>query len=118
MCESSVWMCHLDGRTEKIADNILIAQQDGPTVILRGLLSEPLRVAGTLQEIDSLKRTIMLIVTGASEAGVRATPGQTYTPPPTLPAAENLPSPDSHPNHSYGHGRTESIVVEWQSTRT
>jgi len=118
MCESSVWVRHPDGHTEKIADNILIARQDGPTVILRGLLSEPLRVAGMLQEIDSLKHTITLIVTGDSEVSVRVTPGQTHAPAPTLPEAENLPSPDLHPNHSYGQGRTESIVVEWQSTRT
>ena len=117
MCESSVWVRHPDGRTEKIADGILIAQQDGPDVILRGLLSEPLRVAGMLQEIDSLKHTITLIVTGDSEVSVRVTPTQIRAPAPTSPEAENLPSPESHPNDSHGHGRTGSLVVEWQPTR-
>ena len=117
MCESSVWVRHPDGHTEKIAGDILIAQQDGSDVILRGLLSEPLRVAGMLQEIDSLKHTITLIVTEAFEVSVRVTPAQIHAPAPTSPEAKNLPSPDSHPNDSHGHSRTESLVVEWQSTR-
>ena len=61
MCESSVWLRQPDGRFEKIADDVLIVRQDGPVVILRGLLSEPRRVVGTIHEIDALKHTITLL---------------------------------------------------------
>ncbi len=118
MCESSIWVRHPGGRAEKIADHILIAQQDGPNVILRGLLSEPLRVAGAIQEIDSLKYAISLIVTGAAEVNDRVAPAQVHEPVRTLPEADNLPAPDLHSSHSHGHSRAGSIVVEWQSTRT
>lgn len=60
MCESTVWLRYPDGRTEKIADNILLVKQEGPTVILRGLMVEPIHLAGTIQEIDSLKHVVTL----------------------------------------------------------
>lgn len=109
MCESSVWVRHPDGRTEKIADNILIAQQDGPNVVLRGLLSEPLCVAGTIQEIDSLKHTITLI-TETIEANVRALPAYQHAP------AEAIS--DARANHTHRRDRPKSPVVEWEFTRT
>lgn len=116
MCESSVWVRHPDGRTEKIAEGILIAQQDGPDVILRGLLSEPLRVAGMLQEIDSLKHIITLMAT--SDTGVRASLVPARGPVKTLLKAKDTSLSDEHPDHSHRHARTNNPVVEWPSTRT
>jgi len=116
MCESSVWVRHPDGRTEKIADDILIAQQDGPDVILRGLLSETLRVAGMLQEIDSLKHTITLMT--SSDAGVRASLTPTHAPVETRSKAKDTSLADVHLDHLHRHVRTESPVVEWEFTRT
>lgn len=61
MCESTIWLRHADGRTEKIADDILLVRQEGPTVILYGLLVEPIHLTGMIQEIDSLKHTVTLL---------------------------------------------------------
>lgn len=67
MCESSVWLRYPDGRTEKIADDVLVVTQAGKTVVLCGLLAEPCRIIGTIQEIDSLKHTITLLVSKTPE---------------------------------------------------
>ena len=61
MCESTVWLRYADGRTEKIADDILLVRQEGPAVILYGLLVEPIHLTGMIQEIDSLKHTVTLL---------------------------------------------------------
>jgi predicted RNA-binding protein len=65
MCESSVWARYPDGRAEKIADDVLIAMQEGETVVLRWFLKEPLRVVGTIQAVDAVKHTITLNVAEA-----------------------------------------------------
>lgn len=75
MCESTIWLRYRDGRTEKIADDILLVRQEGPTVILRGLLVEPIHLTGVIQEIDSLKHTVTLL---APEV-----PDVEFPPPPT-----------------------------------
>ena len=61
MCEATVWLRYPDGRTKKIADNILMVRQEGPTVILRGLLVEPIHLTDTIQEVNSLKHTVTLL---------------------------------------------------------
>lgn len=63
MCQSSVWLRHPDGHTEKIADDVLIVRQEGPFVLFGGLLAEPMQITGTIQEIDAMKHTIILNVT-------------------------------------------------------
>lgn len=63
MCESSVWLRYPDGRTEKIADDVLVVAQEGETVVLRWFLTEPRRVVGTIQEVDAVKHVITLKVT-------------------------------------------------------
>jgi predicted RNA-binding protein len=65
MCESSVWLQYPDGRTEKIADNVLIVTQEGPQVVLRWFLAEPRRVAGRIHQVDAIKHIITLDVTEA-----------------------------------------------------
>lgn len=60
MCESSVWLRYPDGRTEKIADDVLVVTQEGEAVVLRWFLAEPRRVAGTIQEVDAVKHVITL----------------------------------------------------------
>jgi predicted RNA-binding protein len=65
MCESSVWLRYPDGRTEKIADDVLIVAQEGDTVVLRWFLAEPRRVVGTIRELDAIKHIITLNVTEA-----------------------------------------------------
>jgi predicted RNA-binding protein len=75
MCESTIWLRYPDGRTEKIADDILLVKQEGPTVILRGLMVEPVQLAGTIQEIDSLKHVVTLLATSV--------PDVEFPPPPT-----------------------------------
>ncbi len=71
MCESTVWLRHLDGRTEKIAENVLFATQNGPVVVLRGVLGEPRQVPGTIQEIDSFKHTITVLATESSDVSAQ-----------------------------------------------
>jgi len=65
MCESSVWLQYPDGRTEKIADNVLIATQEGPEVVLRWFLAEPRRVTGRIYQVDAIKHIITLDVSEA-----------------------------------------------------
>jgi len=62
MCESSVWLRYPDGRTEKIADNVLVVAQEGDTVVLRWFLAEPRRVVSTIREVDAIKHVITLNV--------------------------------------------------------
>ena len=72
MCESTVWLRHPDGRTEKIVNNVLFAKQDGKWVVLRGPLAEPRRVLGTIQEIDSFKHTITVLATESSDVSAQS----------------------------------------------
>lgn len=60
MCQSSVWVRYPDGRTEKIADDVLVVAQEGEAVVLRWFLAEPRRVVGTIQEVDAVKHVITL----------------------------------------------------------
>ena len=92
MCESSVWLRYPDGRTEKIADDVLVVTQEGKSVVLRGLLAEPRRIVGTIQEIDSLKHTITLMVTKIPEGGEGAE---------ILPKLDAGPSSESRHSHSH-----------------
>ena len=62
MCESSVWLQYPDGRTEKIADDVMIVTQEGPEVVLRWFLAEPRRVAGRIYQVDAIKHIITLDV--------------------------------------------------------
>jgi predicted RNA-binding protein len=71
MCESTVWLRHPNGHTEKIADSVLIAIQDGNAVVLRGLLAGPRRVLGTIHEIDSFKHTITVLATESSDVSAQ-----------------------------------------------
>lgn len=61
MCESSVWVRYGDGRSEKVAEDILIARQEGDWVVLRGLMKEPQCIRAMIHEADSLKHTITLV---------------------------------------------------------
>lgn len=90
MCESSVWARYPDGRAEKIADDVLIAMQEGETVVLRWFLKEPLRVVGAIQEVDAVKHVITLRVTETPAGRVAA----------TEPAASH---PDPVPAHVHPH---------------
>lgn len=90
MCESSVWLQYPDGRTEKIADNVMIVTQEGPEVLLRWFLAEPRRVAGRIHQVDAIKHIITLDV---SES-------------PTLSAAQTeiaSSSPGAEAEHSHVH---------------
>lgn len=71
MCQSSVWLRHPDGHTEKIADDVLIVRQEGPLVSFGGLLAESMQITGTIQEIDAMKHTITLNVTEIDQKSVQ-----------------------------------------------
>lgn len=86
MCQSSVWARYPDGRTEKIADDVLIAVQNGEAVMLRWFLKDSARVIGTIQEVNAIKHVIILNV---PEVFVR--PDKTYE------------APDSRPDHEQAH---------------
>lgn len=60
MCESSVWLLYPDGQTEKVADSVMIATQDGDDVVLRWFLDAPRRVRGTLRQVDANKHRIII----------------------------------------------------------
>ena len=62
MCESSVWLQYPDGRTEKIADDVMIGTQEGTEVVLRWFLAEPRRVAGRIYQVAAIKHIITLVV--------------------------------------------------------
>jgi predicted RNA-binding protein len=72
MCQSSVWLRYPDGHTEKIANDVLIVRQEGPVVVFGGIVAEPMRVTGTIQEIDAMKHTITLNVTGTDQEAIQA----------------------------------------------
>lgn len=91
MCESTVWLHYPDGRTEKIGDDILIIRQEGATVILRGLLAEPRRVTGTIQEIDSLKHIVTLVAPEVPDFNSQASPKEIREAVETLPKAVSGP---------------------------
>lgn len=63
MCQSSVWLRHPDGNTEKIAEDVMIVRQDGPLVLFAGLFGQPMQITGTIQEVDAMHHTITLNVT-------------------------------------------------------
>jgi len=44
-----------------VAEDILVARQEGDWVVLRGLLKEPQRIRAMIHEVDSLKHTITLV---------------------------------------------------------
>lgn len=94
MCESSVWLRYPDGRTEKIADDVLVVTQEGGTVVLRWFLAEPRRVAGTIQEVDAVKHVITL---NAPE-----TPGDNAGQPETAASLTGAEAVHSHP-HPHPH---------------
>lgn len=73
MCQSSVWLRYPDGRTEKIADDVLIVVQEGETVVLRWFLAAPRRVMGTILEVDAVKHVITLSATEAPARQVEET---------------------------------------------
>lgn len=60
MCESNVWARYPDGQTEKVADDVLYATQEGEEVVLRWFLKEPMRVTGRIVAVDAVKHTITL----------------------------------------------------------
>lgn len=60
MCESSVWLLYPDGQSEKVADNVMIATQEGDEVVLRWFLDKPRRVRGTLRQVDANKHRIII----------------------------------------------------------
>ncbi len=60
MCESSVWLRYPDGHEEKIADDVLIATQEGDTVVLQWFLAEPQRIKGTILKVDAMRHVITL----------------------------------------------------------
>lgn len=72
MCQSSVWLQHPDGHTEKIADDVIIVRQEGPVVLFGGLFAEPTKITGSIQEIDAMKHTVTLNVTETDQKPVPA----------------------------------------------
>jgi predicted RNA-binding protein len=60
MCESNVWVRYPEGQTEKVADDVLYATQEGGEVVLRWFLKEPVRVTGRIVAVDAVKHTITL----------------------------------------------------------
>ena len=60
MCESDVWARYPDGQTEKIANEVLYAMQEGEEVVLRWFLKEPLRVVGRIVAVDAVKHVVTL----------------------------------------------------------
>lgn len=72
MCQSSVWLQHPDGHTEKIADDVMIVRQEGPVVLFGGLFAEPMQITGTIHEINAMKHTITLNVTEPGQKPVQA----------------------------------------------
>jgi predicted RNA-binding protein len=74
MCESSVWVLGPDGRTQRIAEDILIVRQEGEDVVLHSLLREARRVPRSrIVEIDSLKHAVTLLASDASSGEPSAT---------------------------------------------
>jgi len=71
MCQSSVWLQHPDGHTEKIADDVMIVRQEGPVVLFGGLFAEPMQITGTIHEINAMKHTITLNVTEPGQKPVQ-----------------------------------------------
>jgi predicted RNA-binding protein len=60
MCESSVWVNYPGGRTEKIADDVLVVAQEGDMVVLRWLLAEPRCLRGRIIAVNAVKHAITL----------------------------------------------------------
>ncbi len=60
MCESDVWARYPDGQTEKIADEVLYATQEGEEVVLRWFLKEPLCIVGRIVAVDAVKHVVTL----------------------------------------------------------
>lgn len=96
MCQSSVWLRHPDGHTEKIADDVLIVRQEGPVVLFGGLLAEPMQVTGTIQEINAMNHTITLNVTET---------GQKPAPAPTEAVKLSQKAVHFHVHHTHKHER-------------
>lgn len=95
MCQSSVWLHYPDGRTEKIADDVLVVAQEGDTVVLRWFLAEPRHVMGTIQEVDAIKHIITL---NAPES-----PGDSAGQPETAFIASNPGAAHNHPHPNPQH---------------
>jgi predicted RNA-binding protein len=104
MCQSSIWLKHPDGQTEKIADDILIVRQEGPYVLFGRWLAEPMQITGTIREIDAMKHTITLI--GAT-AGQKAVPAPGWT---VAPAHDTA---DSHAHHVHPHNHEHDYNHDW-----
>jgi predicted RNA-binding protein len=94
MCESSVWLRYPDGRTEKIADNVLVVAQEGDTVVLRWFLAEARHVVGTIREVDAIKHTITLNVTEDTAKHIGETKTSTSHPDPEV--AHDFSHPHPH----------------------
>lgn len=62
MCvtNSSVWARYPDGTTEKLVDDVLIVRQQGEEVALGRLFGGPLRMRGTIYEVDFSTSTVTL----------------------------------------------------------
>lgn len=92
MCESSVWLLYPDGQSEKVADHVMIATQEGDEVVLRWFLDAPRRVRGTLRQVDANKHRIIISAPAPLSLGA-ARPTET-----TAAAKADAKHPNSHPD--------------------
>lgn len=72
MCNTnaSVWAQYPDGRREKLLEDVVIVRQDGETVVIGRYFEEPVRLAGTIQEVDFSNSTVTLSLVEAAPAGL------------------------------------------------
>lgn len=77
MCttNSSVWAQYPDGRKEKLLEDVVIVRQDSETVVIGRYFQEPVRLAGTIYEVDFSNSTVTLSLVEAVPADL---PGSSH----------------------------------------
>ena len=70
MCttNASVWAQYPDGRKEKLLEDVVIVRQEGEIVVIGRYFEEPVRLTGTIQEVDFSNSTVTLSLVEAVPA--------------------------------------------------
>ena len=70
MCttNSSVWAQYPDGHKEQLIDDVVVVRQDNGAVIIGRFFGEPVRLAGTIHEVDFSNSTVTVSLVEAVAA--------------------------------------------------